>query len=433
MRMYDIIQRKRDGYALTKEEINYFISGYTNGEIPDYQVSALLMAIYLKHMNADEATALTNAMVRSGDQIDLSSITGIKVDKHSTGGVGDTTSLILGPLVASLGIPIAKMSGRGLGHTGGTIDKMESIPGFQAEVTTDEFIELVNKNKLAIVGQSGNLTPADKLLYSLRDVTATVDSIPLIASSVMSKKIAAGADAIVLDVKTGTGAFMKNLADAEELATTMVNIGKLTGKDTTAMITDMNQPLGRMIGNALEIQEAIQILSNKGPDDLRELCLELGSQMVVSAKKAETGEEARRLLEENLANGQALQEFRDFIYDQGGDIKVIDHPEDLPQAKYKYELRAKTSGYVEEMSAEKIGYAAMLLGAGRETKESVIDLAVGIELHKKIGDAVQTGEALLTIYANDQDVTEVKDILSKHIQITKETVTKPTLIYKTIQ
>lgn len=433
MRMYDIIQRKRDGYALTKEEINYFISGYTNGEIPDYQVSALLMAIYLKHMNADEATALTNAMVRSGDQIDLSSITGIKVDKHSTGGVGDTTSLILGPLVASLGIPIAKMSGRGLGHTGGTIDKMESIPGFQAEVTTDEFIELVNKNKLAIVGQSGNLTPADKLLYSLRDVTATVDSIPLIASSVMSKKIAAGADAIVLDVKTGTGAFMKNLADAEELATTMVNIGKLTGKDTTAMITDMNQPLGRMIGNALEIQEAIQILSNKGPDDLRELCLELGSQMVVSAKKAETGEEARRLLEENLANGQALQKFRDFIYDQGGDIKVIDHPEDLPQAKYKYELRAKTSGYVEEMSAEKIGYAAMLLGAGRETKESVIDLAVGIELHKKIGDAVQTGEALLTIYANDQDVTEVKDILSKHIQITKETVTKPTLIYKTIQ
>ena len=433
MRMYDIIQRKRDGYALTEEEINYFISGYTNGEIPDYQVSALLMAIYLKHMNADEATALTNAMVRSGDQIDLSSITGIKVDKHSTGGVGDTTSLILGPLVASLGIPIAKMSGRGLGHTGGTIDKMESIPGFQAEVTTDEFIELVNKNKLAIVGQSGNLTPADKLLYSLRDVTATVDSIPLIASSVMSKKIAAGADAIVLDVKTGSGAFMKNFADAEELATTMVNIGKLTGKDTTAMITDMNQPLGRMIGNALEIQEAIQILSNKGPDDLRELCLELGSQMVVSAKKAETGEEARRLLEENLANGQALQEFRDFIYDQGGDIKVIDHPEDLPQAKYKYELRAKTSGYVEEMSAEKIGYAAMLLGAGRETKESVIDLAVGIELHKKIGDAVQTGEALLTIYANDQDVTEVKDILSKHIQITKETVTKPTLIYKTIQ
>lgn len=433
MRMYDIIQRKRDGYALTKEEINYFISGYTNEEIPDYQVSALLMAIYLNHMTADEATALTNAMVRSGDQIDLSSIKGIKVDKHSTGGVGDTTSLILGPLVASLGIPIAKMSGRGLGHTGGTIDKMESIPGFHAEVTTDEFIELVNKNKLAIVGQSGNLTPADKLLYSLRDVTATVDSIPLIASSVMSKKIAAGADSIVLDVKTGSGAFMKNFEDAEELATTMVDIGKLTGKDTTAMITDMNQPLGRMIGNALEIQEAIQILSNEGPDDLRELCLELGSQMIVSAKKANTTEEARRLLEENLANGQALQKFRDFIYYQGGDIEVIDHLEDLPQAKYKYELRAKTSGYVEEMSAEKIGYAAMLLGAGRETKESVIDLAVGIELHKKIGDAVQTGESLLTIYANDQDVTKVKDILSKHIQITKETVTKPTLIYKTIQ
>lgn len=426
MRMYDIIEKKRDNQALTKEEIQFFIQGYTNGEIPDYQVSALLMAIYFQDMNDQERAELTQAMVESGDQIDLSAIDGIKVDKHSTGGVGDTTTLILAPLVASVGVPVAKMSGRGLGHTGGTIDKLESVPGFHVEISNDEFIELVNKNKVAVVGQSGNLTPADKKIYGLRDVTATVNSIPLIASSIMSKKIASGADAIVLDVKTGAGAFMKDLDDAKELATAMVTIGNKVGRNTMAVISDMSQPLGNAIGNALEVKEAIETLQGNGPEDLTELCLTLGSQMVVLAKQAATIKEARAKLEENLHNGKALQQFKIFLNSQGGDASVVDQPESLPQATYQIELPAKSSGKVAEIIADDIGTAAMMLGAGRATKDAVIDLAVGIVLHKKIGDEVKEGESLLTIHTNSEDVDEVKDKLYRSISISAGEIEAPT-------
>ena len=430
--MYDIIEKKRDGGELSSEEINFFIRGYTNGEIPDYQVSALLMAIYFQDMTEKERADLTREMAESGDQIDLSAIAGIKVDKHSTGGVGDTTTLILAPLVGSLGVPVAKMSGRGLGHTGGTIDKLESVPGFHVEITNDEFIRLVNKNKAAVIGQSGNLTPADKKLYSLRDVTATVNSIPLIASSIMSKKIAAGADAIVLDVKTGAGAFMKNLNDSRELAQAMVSIGKKVGRETIAVISDMSQPLGFAVGNALEIKEAIATLQGKGPKDLTELCLTLGSQMAVLSKKAENVEEARKKLEENLKNGNAFNQFKLFLEAQGGNTAVADNPQFLPQASYKVELPANTSGTVSEIIADEIGTAAMLLGAGRATKESQIDLAVGIVLHKKVGDPVKEGEALLTIHANQDSIGEVKDKLYESIKISKEPVEAPTLIYETV-
>lgn len=433
MRMYDVIKQKRDGQVLSAEEINYFINGYINDEIPDYQASALLMAIYLKGMDPKEAADLTNAMVYSGDQIDLSAINGLKVDKHSTGGVGDTTTLILGPLVASIGIPVAKMSGRGLGHTGGTIDKLESIPGYTPEVSSDEFIQLVNEHKLAVVGQSGNLTPADKLLYSLRDVTATVDSIPLIASSVMSKKIAAGSDAIVLDVKTGSGAFMTKLEDAEELAQTMVDIGSHVGKKTIAIISDMNQPLGYAVGNALEVKEAIDILNGKGPEDLKTLCLELGSYMAIVAGVVKTSEEGRLLLERQLKNGTAFNKFKEFLEAQGGDVSYIDNPAKLPEAKYKIELLAKESGYISEMKSEEIGHCAMLLGAGRETKDSIIDQAVGIVCHKKIGDVVKEGESLMTIHANIPDVEKIKGLLYNSIIISKDIVKRPKLIYKVIK
>lgn len=429
MRMYDIIAKKRDGNPLTTEEINFFIEGYTNGDIPEYQASALCMAIFFQDMNAEERAAITTAMVESGETIDLSAIEGIKVDKHSTGGVGDTTTLILGPLVASLDVPVAKMSGRGLGHTGGTIDKLEAVPGFHVEIDKSEFIDLVNTNKLAVIGQTGNLTPADKKLYGLRDVTATVNSIPLIASSIMSKKIAAGADAIVLDVKTGAGAFMKSLEDSKALAEAMVTIGNKVGRNTMAVISDMNQPLGRAIGNALEVKEAIDTLNGNGPEDLTELCLTLGSQMVVLAKKANSIEEARAMLEENMKNGKALEKFGTFLKSQGGDEKVVKDPSIMPQASNKVELEAKEAGYVSDIVADEIGTAAMMLGAGRATKESQIDLAVGLYLNKKVGDYVEKGESILTIYANQDDVEDVKAKLYENITISKEKVNAPTLIH----
>lgn len=431
MRMVDIIEKKRDGHELTTAEINFFIEGYTKGEIPDYQASALAMAIYFQDMNDRERADLTRAMVESGDTIDLSAIDGVKVDKHSTGGVGDTTTLVLAPLVASLGVPVAKMSGRGLGHTGGTIDKLESIAGFHVELTREKFIDLVNRDKVAVIGQSGNLTPADKKLYALRDVTGTVNSIPLIASSIMSKKIAAGADAIVLDVKTGDGAFMKTQEDAEKLAHAMVRIGNHVGRKTIAIISDMSQPLGFAIGNALEVKEAIETLQGKGPKDLTELVLTLGSQMVILAGKAKTSEEAKEMLLDAIHSGKALAKFKEFLANQGGDASIVDDLTKLPQAKYKIELPAKQSGYISRMVADEIGVASMILGAGRATKEDVIDLAVGLVLHKKVGDKVEEGESILTIYSNRENVEDVKQKLYDNIFIA-DTATAPTLIHTVI-
>lgn len=431
MRMVDIISKKRDGEELSTEEINFFVEGYTKGTIPDYQASSLAMAIYFQDMNDRERSDLTMAMVNSGETIDLSAIEGIKVDKHSTGGVGDTTTLVLAPLVAALGVPVAKMSGRGLGHTGGTIDKLESIKGFHVEITKDQFIELVNRDKVAVIGQTGNLTPADKKLYALRDVTGTVNSIPLIASSIMSKKIAAGADAIVLDVKTGAGAFMKTDKDAENLAHAMVKIGNSVGRNTMAIISDMSQPLGFAIGNALEVKEAIDTLKGEGPEDLTELVLTLGSQMVVLAKKASTLEEARKKLVEVIKNGKALDKFKLFLKNQGGDPSVVDNPEKLPQAKYKIDVPAKESGFISNIVADEVGIAAMLLGAGRATKEDTIDLAVGLMLHKKVGDKVEKGESLLTIYSNRENVEDVKIKIYQNISISSH-AEKPVLIHEII-
>ncbi len=431
MRMVDVIAKKRDGKELTKEEIEFFIKGYTDGEIPDYQASSFAMATYFQDMTDNERAYLTMAMVESGDQIDLSEIEGIKVDKHSTGGVGDTTTLVLAPLVAALDIPVAKMSGRGLGHTGGTIDKLEAVEGFHVEISEQEFIDLVNRDKVAVIGQTGNLTPADKKLYGLRDVTGTVNSIPLIASSIMSKKIAAGADAIVLDVKTGAGAFMKTLEDSELLAHAMVKIGNNVGRNTMAIISDMSQPLGRAIGNGLEVKEAIETLRGEGPEDLTELVLTLGSQMVVLAKKAENLDEAREKLQEVIQNGKALEKFKVFLENQGGDGSVVDDVSKLPQAQHTFELKAKKSGYVSNIVADEIGVASMLLGAGRATKDDIIDLAVGLVLNKKVGDKVEEGESLVTIYANQEDIKDVEEKILNNIDISDEQV-KPTLIHKVI-
>lgn len=431
MRMIDIIEKKRDGKPLSKEEIEFFIKGYTNGDIPDYQASSLAMAIFFQDMNEEERAHLTMAMVNSGDVIDLSDIEGIKVDKHSTGGVGDTTTLVLAPLVASVGVPVAKMSGRGLGHTGGTIDKLESAKGFHVELTEDEFIKLVNENQVAVMGQSGNLTPADKKLYALRDVTGTVNSIPLIASSIMSKKIAAGADPIVLDVKTGSGAFMKTLEDAEALAHAMVSIGNNVGRNTMAIISDMSQPLGNAIGNGLELKEAIETLQGHGPEDLTELVLTLGSQMVVLAKKADNLKDARELLEASIQSGKALDKFKTFISNQGGDVSVIERPDSLEDAKFKIEYTAKQDGFISEMVANEIGVASMMLGAGRQTKEDMIDLSVGIVLNKKVGDEVNAGESILTIHSNKENVNDIFDKLDESIKIDSEGYT-PTLIHKII-
>ncbi|HDR6998809.1 TPA: pyrimidine-nucleoside phosphorylase [Bacillus cereus] len=431
MRMVDIIAKKRDGKELTTEEIKFFINGYTDGSIPDYQVSALAMAIFFKDMTDRERADLTMAMVESGETIDLSAIEGIKVDKHSTGGVGDTTTLVLGPLVAALDVPVAKMSGRGLGHTGGTIDKLEAVEGFHVEITKEQFIDIVNRDKVAVIGQTGNLTPADKKIYALRDVTGTVNSIPLIASSIMSKKIAAGADAIVLDVKTGAGAFMKTEEDAKELAHAMVRIGNNVGRQTMAVISDMSQPLGFAIGNALEVKEAIDTLKGEGPEDLTELVLVLGSQMVVLANKANTLEEAREMLIEVMKNGKATEKFKEFLSNQGGDSSIVDNPEKMPQAKYVIDVPAKTSGVISNIVADEIGIAAMLLGAGRATKEDEIDLAVGLMLRKKVGDAVKEGEPFVTIYANRENVEDVKAKIYENISIA-ETAMAPKLVHTVI-
>ncbi|WP_395894163.1 pyrimidine-nucleoside phosphorylase [Bacillus safensis subsp. safensis] len=431
MRMVDIIAKKRDGKELSSEEISFFVKGYTDGTIPDYQASALAMAIFFQDMTDQERADLTLAMANSGDTIDLSAIDGIKVDKHSTGGVGDTTTLVLAPLVAALDVPVAKMSGRGLGHTGGTVDKLEAVKGFHVEITKDEFIELVNRHKVAVIGQSGNLTPADKKLYALRDVTGTVNSIPLIASSIMSKKIAAGADAIVLDVKTGAGAFMKTPEDSEKLAKAMVRIGNNVGRQTMAVISDMSQPLGLAIGNSLEVKEAIDTLRGEGPEDLNELVLTLGSQMVVLAKKADTLDEAREKLIEVMKNGKALEKFKEFLENQGGDSSIVDQPEKLPQAPYKIEVPAKKSGVVAEIVADEIGVAAMILGAGRATKEDDIDLSVGIMLNKKVGDRVEKGDSLVTLHANREDVANVMEKIYDNIRIADH-ADAPTLIHTVI-
>lgn len=405
MRAYDIILKKRMGRELAKDETEFLVNGYMSGDVPDYQMAAFAMAVFFRGMTSRETADLTMVIVNSGERVDLSGIAGKKVDKHSTGGVGDKTTLVLGPLVAAAGVPVAKMSGRGLGHTGGTIDKLESIPGFNTALPREKFIDSVNRIKIAIGGQTGNLAPADKRLYALRDVTATVDSVPLIASSVMSKKIAAGADAIVLDVKTGSGAFMKTLEDAVELARAMVDIGTQVGKQTVALITDMNQPLGRTVGNAMEVAEAIECLGGGGPPDLRELCLALGSHMIHLAGAAESPRQARAVLEEILSDGRGLRKFRELVENQGGDPSCADDLSKLPQAGQIVDITAASAGYVSAIEAEQVGVAAMVLGAGRETKESNIDLAVGIKLHKKVGDEVETGESLATLYVNDETKT----------------------------
>lgn len=433
MRTVDLISRKRDGGELSEAELSYLINGYTKGDIPDYQMSAWAMAIFYRGMTAQEQADLTMAMVHSGDVIDLSEIEGVKVDKHSTGGVGDTTTLVLAPLVASIGVPVAKMSGRGLGHTGGTIDKLEAIPGFHVELDNADFVDLVNRNGLAVIGQSANLTPADKKLYSLRDVTATVESISLIASSIMSKKIASGADAIVLDVKTGDGAFMKDMMDARKLAEAMVNIGERVGRKTIAILSDMSQPLGYAIGNALEVKEAIDTLAGRGPADLTELCLELGSHMAVLAGVATGRKQARELLLQAIDSGAALRKFKVFLEAQGGDGTVVDHPERLPAAAQQIAVNAPRSGYVSRIAAEQIGLAAMKLGAGRATKDAAIDLAVGIVLRKKLGDYVQAGEPIAIIHANGVAAGEAEEMLLQAYTLQQKPVQPPALVSGVVQ
>ena len=403
MRMYDVIQHKRDNKELSGEEIQFFVKEYTAGNIPDYQAAALAMAIFFNGMTPEETAALTLAMAHSGDVMDLTPIKGVKVDKHSTGGVGDKTSLVLGPMVAALGVPVAKMSGRGLGHTGGTIDKLESFPGFQTGIPEQEFFDNVNRIGIAIAGQTGNLAPADKKLYALRDVTATVESIPLIASSIMSKKIAAGADVIVLDVKVGSGAFMKDEESAVKLADTMVRIGDNVGKKTMAVVSDMDEPLGYAVGNALEVKEAIDTLAGNGPQDLYELCLELGSHMVAGAGKAQNCAEAKEMLAGTIKDGSALRKLAELVEAQGGNPEAVYDTELLPKASIEYEYRADTKGYVSRIVCDIVGTSAMVLGGGRENKDSVIDLSVGIVLEAKKGAYVQKGDVLARFYANDEN------------------------------
>lgn len=434
MRAFDIIAKKRDKKELSKEEIEFFIEGYTKGEVTDYQTSALLMAIYLNGFSKEETVNLTMAMIKSGDVVDLSEINGIKVDKHSTGGVGDKTSLILVPMVAAAGGKVAKLSGRGLGHTGGTLDKLEAIPGFDINVSKENFINFVNKSGLVIAGQTQNIVPADKKIYALRDVTATIDSIPLIAASIMSKKIASGSDAILLDVKYGDGAFMKTKEDAEKLAEAMVSIGKGLNRNTSAAITLNGEPLGYAIGNALEIQEVIEVLSDRGPEDLRELCLRLGAQMLKLSNIEVDVNKGRAILEEVLKNGKALEKLKELVANQGGDVSVIEDKNLFTIAEIAHEVKAQEEGYVYELNAEKVGIASLLAGAGRETKDDVIDYGAGIILSKKMGSYVNEGDILATIYTSDMSrIEKSEEMLLSAYTMSNEKPAKVDIIHKIIE
>ena len=432
MRMVDVIDQKRNGGVLSDEQLQFFVDGVVDGSLPDYQISALLMAIYFQGMTDREQTQLTMKMMHSGERLDLSKIPGIKVDKHSTGGVGDKTSLPLAAMVAALGIPVPMISGRGLGHTGGTLDKLEAIPGFQVELSEQDFIKQVAEEKLAIVGATRDVAPADKKIYALRDVTDTVDSIPLIASSIMSKKLASGTDALVIDVKAGAGAFMKTEDSAVKLAKALVAIGKQAGLKCEAVISDMNQPLGSKIGNTLEIEETLDLLKGKGPKDLLELVLELGSRMVVMGQQAASLAEARAKLEQTIADGSALARFKAMIKAQHGDPNVVDDYSLMPHAKYQIEYPAQKGGVIAKLTADEIGMASMLMGGGRQKADDQLDYAVGIELHKKIGDSVQKGESIMTIWSNREDIDDVKELLDQAVAI-KESAQQPTLIHETIE
>ena len=432
MLMQDIIIKKKEGKELTREELSFFINGYVNGSIPDYQVSALLMAICFKSMTKEETANLTDLMMHSGEVVDLSSIKGIKVDKHSTGGVGDKTSMVLGPLVASCGVKLAKMSGRGLGFTGGTLDKLESIKGMSISLSKEQFLKQVQEIGISIIGQTGDLVPADKKLYALRDVTGTIDSIPLIASSIMSKKLASGADTILLDVKFGSGAFMKTLEDAKKLAQTMVDIGKSLSKDTRAVLTDMEQPLGLAIGNILEVKEAIDTLKGKGPKDFYELCIETAKIILMQAKVTDSFEEAQRILEEKINNGEAFAKFKQFIKYQGGDLSYIDNIEKFDVAKNIIEVKAQQNGYIHEIKAIDIGLAAMHLGAGRATKEDSIDYTAGIVLTKKVGDYVEKDEVIAYLHTNKNEyINELKEVKDAFV-VKEEKKDKSPIIYDVI-
>lgn len=413
----DVILKKRNGGRLTRDEIDFFVQGYTRDRIPDYQAAAFLMAIFFKGMDREETLWLTEAMLHSGDVVDLSAIPGVKTDKHSTGGVGDKTTLVIGPVVASYGVPVAKMSGRGLGHTGGTIDKLESIPGFRTNLTSQEFLNHVKEIGLAVAGQTGNLAPADKKFYALRDVTGTVDNISLIAASIMSKKLASGSDAIVLDVKTGSGAFMKTIEDAKNLARMMVDIGHGAGRKVVALLTEMDRPLGLAIGNALEVSEAVEVLQGGGPADLKELCVELSANMLLLSGKG-TLEECREMAAKAIANGSALQKLVEMVKKQGGDPEAVINPQKLPQAPVRVEWKAETSGYIHSMQAEKLGMASLVLGAGRKTKDDTIDPSAGIVLRKKTGERIEKGETLAILHtSHEQSIQEATDILNASLQV----------------
>ncbi len=433
MRMYDIIKKKRDGGKLSEAEIKFFIDGYVKGEIPDYQASALCMAIYFKGMDVDETSALTFAIRDSGETLDFSDVNGLRVDKHSTGGVGDKTSLIVAPIVATLGVKVAKMSGRGLGHTGGTVDKLEAIPNFNVDLSRDEFLKVVNEVGIAIVGQSAELAPADKLLYALRDVTATVESLPLIVSSIMGKKLAADDDCIVLDVKTGSGSFMKTLEDSKTLASLMVDIGKKAGKKMLALITDMDRPLGFAIGNSLEVIEAVETLSGKGPKDLTEICIALAANMLYLAEKG-SYEDCEKAVKEVIANGEALKTLAKMAKAQGGDDRVIYDTSLFERAKYSHQVKAKKDGYISSVNTEGYGVSALILGAGRNTKEDKIDYSAGIILNKKTGDAVCVGDVIATLYTNDQSkITEAEKRLLAATCISEEKPAYRPLILDKVQ